>query len=365
MIKFFDIYRQDKRIFKKNIKDLSKIIKDGSFVNSKVVEKFEKKFSEFCNVKYVVGCGNGTDAIFLALKSLNLKKNSEVLLPAQTYCSTIFAAISAGLKPVLVDIQKDNPTICPEDLKKKISNKTVAIILVHLYGECCNIKKIKKVIRNRKIILIEDAAQAHGAYDWSYGKKGKKVGSIGNIACFSFYPGKNLGAYGDAGAVTTDNKKLYDKILKLRNLGGIKKYQHDLVGYNSRLDSLQAAILLNKLKELNANNNKRKKIAKHYLKNITNKKIKKLNLSKGCVYHQFVILSKNEKKIIKILKKNKIPYGKHYPKPIHKLAAVRKKYLKKKFINAERFSKYGTSLPMDPNLKKNQLNKICKLLNSI
>ena len=263
MIKFFDIYRQDKKIFNKNIRDLSKIIKDSSFVNSKVVEKFEKKFSEFCNVKYAVGCGNGTDAIFLALKSLNLKKNSEVLLPAQTYCSTIFSVIRAGLKPVLIDIQKDNPTMCPEDLKKKISNKTVAIILVHLFGECCNIKEINKVIRNRKIIVIEDAAQAHGAYDWSYGKKGKKVGSIGNIACFSFYPGKNLGAYGDAGAVTTGSKKLYDKILKLRNLGGIKKYQHDLIGYNSRLDSLQAAILLNKLRELNANNNKRKKIEKN------------------------------------------------------------------------------------------------------
>ncbi len=287
------------------------------------------------------------------------------MLPAQTYCSTAFSVIRADLKPVLVDIQKNNPTMCPEDLKKKISNKSVAIILVHLYGECCNIKEIKKVIKNKKIIIIEDAAQAHGAYDWSYGKKGKKVGSIGDIACFSFYPGKNLGAYGDAGALTTNSKKLYDKLLKLRNLGGIKRYEHELIGYNSRLDSLQAAILLNKLKELNTNNNKRKKIAKYYLKNITNKKINKLNFNKGCVYHQFVILSKNEKKIIKILIKNKIPYGKHYINPIHKLPALKKKYLKKKFINAEKFSKYGISLPIDPNLKINQLNKVCKVLNSI
>jgi len=196
-------------------------------------------------------------------------------------------------------------------------------------------------------------------------KKGKKVGSIGDIACFSFYPGKNLGAYGDAGALTTNSKKLYDKLLKLRNLGGNKRYEHELVGFNSRLDSLQAAILLNKLKELNKNNDKRKKIAKYYLKNITNKKISKLNFNKGCVYHQFVILSKNEKKIIKILIKNKIPYGKHYPSPIHKLPALKKKYLKKKFTNAEKFSKYGISLPIDPNLKINQLNKVCKVLNSI
>ncbi len=365
MIKFFDIYRQDRKFLKKNINDLTKIIKHSSFINGQSVELFERKFSKFCDVKYAAGCNSGTDAIFLALKSLNLKKNSEVLLPAQTYCSTIFSVIRANLKPVLVDIQKDNPTICPKDLKKKISSRTAAIILVHLYGECCNIKDINKIIKNRKIFIIEDAAQAHGAYDWSYGKRGKKVGSIGDIACFSFYPGKNLGAYGDAGAITTNNKKLYDKILKRRNLGGVKRHQHDLIGYNSRLDSVQAAILLNKLKELNKNNNKRRKIAKYYSKNIFNKKIEKLNISKGCVYHQFVILSKNEKKIIKVLIKNKIPYGKHYPRPINKLIALKKIFMKKKFVNAERFSRFGLSLPIDPNLKIKQLHKICKVLNAI
>ena len=365
MIKFFDIYRQDKKIFKKNIRDITKIITHNSFINGEPVKTFEKNFSNFCNTKYAVGCNSGTDAIYFALKALNLKKNSEVILPAQTYCSTIFSVIRANLKPVLVDIQKDNPTICSKDLKKKISKNTAAIIMVHLYGECCNIKEIKKVISGKKIFIIEDAAQAHGAYDWSYGKKGKRVGSIGDIACFSFYPGKNLGAYGDGGGVTTNNKKFYKKLLMLRNLGGIKKYEHSLIGYNSRLDTIQAAILNNKLSQLDKNNYKRKKIADFYFKNIQNKKITKLNLNKGCVYHQFVILSKDEKRTIKILNKNKIPNGKHYPSPLHKLPAIKNMFLGKKFINAEKFSNQGISLPIDPNLSLKELKLVCRVLNTI
>ena len=294
MIKFLDIFKQDKNIFKDNINDIARVIRKNEFINGKSVNVFEKNFSKFCKTKYAVGCNSGTDALFLALKALNLKKNSEVLLPAQTYCSTLFSIINAGLKPVLVDIQKDNPTISMDDLKNKLSNKTKAIIIVHLYGECANIKQIKKIIRNRKIYLIEDAAQAHGAVDYSYGKKGKTVGSIGDMACFSFYPGKNLGAYGDAGAITTDNKKLFKNLLKLRNLGGIKKYQHDLIAFNSRLDTIQASILTNKLRNLNYHNLKRKNYL-FYKRNINNKNVQLLRYSKGCVYHQFVILSKKEK----------------------------------------------------------------------
>ena len=231
-----------------------------------------KKFSRFCGTKYTVGCNSGSDALFLSLKALNLKKGSEVILPAQTYCSTAFAVIRANLKPVLVDIQNNNPTISIKNLKKKITKKTAVIILVHLYGEVCDIKNIKKLIKNKKIHLIEDAAQAHGAKDFSINKNGKTAGSLGILGCFSFYPGKNLGAYGDGGAITTNSKKLYIKLLKLRNLGGIKKYEHDIIGFNSRLDTIQALILTRKLKELNRNNNKRKKIAKIYDQKINNKK---------------------------------------------------------------------------------------------
>ena len=352
MIKFLNIFKQDKNIFNDNIKDISQVIKKNEFINGKSVKIFEKNFSNFCRTKYSIGCNSGTDALFLALKSLELKKNSEVLLPAQTYCSTLFSVINAGLKPVLVDIQKDNPTICVNDLKKKISSKTKALIIVHLYGECSDIKKIKNIIKNKKIYLIEDAAQAHGAIDYSYGRKGKTVGSIGDMACFSFYPGKNLGAYGDAGAITTNNKKYFYNLLKLRNLGGIKKYQHSMVAFNSRLDTIQASILVNKLRFLNSNNLKRKKIALFYKKNINNKYVQTLRYSKGCVYHQFVILCKKEKKLTKLLTKKNIQWGKHYPQPLHKLDATKKLFKNKNFPNAEYFSSNGISLPIDPNLKK-------------
>ena len=365
MIKFLNIFKQDKNIFNDNIKDISQVIKKNEFINGKSVKIFEKNFSNFCRTKYSIGCNSGTDALFLALKSLELKKNSEVLLPAQTYCSTLFSVINAGLKPVLVDIQKDNPTICVNDLKKKISSKTKALIIVHLYGECSDIKKIKNIIKNKKIYLIEDAAQAHGAIDYSYGRKGKTVGSIGDMACFSFYPGKNLGAYGDAGAITTNNKKYFYNLLKLRNLGGIKKYQHSMVAFNSRLDTIQSSILVNKLRYLNSNNLKRKKIALFYKKNINNKYVQTLRYSKGCVYHQFVILCKKEKKLTKLLTKKNIQWGKHYPQPLHKLDATKKLFKNKNFPNAEYFSSNGISLPIDPNLKKKELIKICNVINSL
>ena len=365
MINFLSIFRQDKKIFKRNIYDISRIIKKANFINGNEVMKFESKFSKYCGTKYAVGCNSGSDALFLALKALELKKNSEVIVPAQTYVSTIFAVLRAGLKPVLVDIQKDNPTLDITNLKKKISNKTSAIIAVHLYGECSDIKNIRKVIKNKKIFLIEDAAQAHGSVDFSYGEKGFKTGSLGDMGCFSFYPGKNLGAYGDGGAITTNKKKYYLKLKKLRNLGGINKYQHDILGYNSRLDTIQATILSNKLDYLDSNNNKRKKIANFYNNNISKEKIKKLKYSKGCVFHQYVILSKMEKKIIKIFKKNKIQFGKHYPQSLNKIKAIKEIFKNEKYPNAEFFSKYGISLPIDPNLKTKDLKKICSILNLI
>jgi UDP-2-acetamido-2-deoxy-ribo-hexuluronate aminotransferase len=359
-MKFLDIANQDKKIQRKIFKDIHSVVNKTDFILGSKVQEFEKKFSKFCDVKYGVGCANGTDAIILALESLNLPKNSEVILPAMTWCSTLFAVIKANLKPVLVDIQKNNPTICTNDLKKKITKKTSAIIIVHLYGECCDTDKIKKIIKNKKIYLIEDAAQAHGSYDIS---SKKKVGSIGDLACFSFYPGKNLGAYGDAGFVSTNNKTFYKRLLKLRNMGSEKKYQKELIGSNSRLDTIQAVILLEKLKHLNFLNSKRKSIANFYKKNIINKNIKKLDYSEGCVYHQYVITCKKINKLILFLKEKKIPFGRHYPKAIHELIAVRKLFKNKKYENSERLAHYGLSLPTNPMLKLEDLKYICKSLN--
>ena len=186
---------------------------------------------------------------------------------------------------------------------------------------------------------------------------------MGDIACFSFYPGKNLGAYGDAGAIVTKNRKLYEHMLKFRNLGAKYKFKHELVGINSRLDTIQASILINKLKYLDSFNNKRKVIAKLYNKFIKNENITKLNYSKGCVYHQYVIMSKKPDKFRNYLKLKNIPFGRHYPEPLNKLKAVKHLFKNQKFSNSELLASHGTSLPINPMLKKSDIIKICKTIN--
>ena len=258
MIKFLDLLKQDKNLHKSIIFKIKKLLNKGDFILGDETQIFEKKFSKFCQSKYAVSCANGTDALTLALKCLNLPKNSEVLIPAMTYCSTAFSVIEANLKPVLVDTEKYRSTIDIQELKKKIPNKTKVIMPVHLYGSVANLKEIKKIINNRKIYLIDNCSQAHGAIDDTDTKR-KKIGSTTDISCFSLYPGKNLGAYGDAGIITTNNLNFYNKLRKLRNLGSEKKFIHDEVGLNSRLDTIQAIILNEKLKNLSSHNKKRQK----------------------------------------------------------------------------------------------------------
>lgn len=363
MIKFLDLYKQDKNLHANIIKKISYLFKKGDFILGKDVKIFENNFSKYCGSKYAISCANGTDALILALKSLNLPKNSEVIIPAMTYCSTAFSVIEANLKPILVDTGNLTSTICIKDLKKKISKKTKVILPVHLYGSVANLKEIKNIIKYKKIYLVDDCAQAHGAYDDSSNQK-KRIGSATDISCFSLYPGKNLGAYGDAGIITTNNLKFFKRIRKLRNLGSEKKFKHDLVGMNSRLDTIQAIILNEKLKNLDNYNSKRKKIAKYYNQNIKNLKIQKIQYSKSCVFHQYVVLVNNKKRLIKLFKNNKIQYGFHYPYAIHQLHVFRKIFKNKSFKNAERLAKNSISLPIDPNLKLNNIKKIVKILNT-
>ena len=359
MIKFLDIYKQDKKLHLSILNNFKKIFKKGDFILGKDVTSFEKNFSKFCNSKFSIGCANGTDALTIALKSLNLKKDSEVIIPAMTYCSTAFSVINANLKPVLVDTEFMKSTISITDLKKKINNKTKVIMPVHLYGSVININEIKRLIKGKSIYIIDDCAQAHGAKD----DNGNKVGSLADISTFSLYPGKNLGAYGDAGVITTNNKKFYTTIKKLRNLGSEVKFKHDLVGMNSRLDSLQAIILNHKLKQLPKFNSKRRKIASEYDNKIVNKKIEKLRYSKFSVYHQYVLLVKRRNEFIKHLKKAKIQYGFHYPFAVHQLGAFKKYFKNEKFPNSEILAKYGISIPIDPNLSKKDINYIIGQLN--
>lgn len=376
MIKFFNISKQDNNISKKIITDIKKIIKSNSFINGSAVNNFEKNFAKYCGSKYAIACANGTDAIFFALKALGLKKGSEVILPAMTYCSTIFSVMNCNLKPVLVDIQDNSPLINLNNIKRLISKKTKVIIPVHLYGSVVDVKNIKKIIKKKKIYVIDDCAQAHGAFDCSncvnYKKKnccksGKRVGSLSYISCFSLYPGKNLGAYGDAGIITTNNKRIYNYLKKITNLGSTKKFHHELIGFNSRLDTIQASVLNNKLKYLDKNNEKRSLIAKIYNTKIINPKAKKIEYTKGSVFHQYVIKMKKKDKIklIKIFRKNNIEYGFHYPKSLNKLSALKNYFFNKKYLNAEILANECISLPIDPNLSKANVELITKLINSI
>jgi dTDP-4-amino-4,6-dideoxygalactose transaminase len=363
-IKFFDISRQDKKIQKEIIIKISNSIKKNKFILTKEVSNFENEFANFCGTKFAIGVGNGTDAIYIALKSLGLKKNDEVIIPAMTWKSTIVSVSNCQLKPVLVDINKDNSNINLDDLKKKISKKTRAIIIVHLYGNPADTFQIKKLIKNKNIKLIEDAAQAHGARDVNLKKN---VGSLGDLACFSFYPGKNLGAYGDAGCITTNNLKYYKKALSLRNIGifnNKNKSDCNDIGINSRLDTIQSIILSAKLKKINTLNNNRVKIANYYNKNINNKNIIKLRYSEGSVYHQYVIKTNKRNLLIKKLKENKIEFGIHYKTSINKLKYYKSIFRKFSFNNAEDLAAKCISLPMDPLLSKKEQNRIIKVLNN-
>ena len=361
MIKFLDLNKQDKNIQNRIIKDFKNIINKSNFINGNEIKEFENKFANYIGSKYAISVANGTDALIIALKALNLKKNDEVILPAMTWKSTLLSVTNLNLKPILVDINKKNSNMNLIELKQKISKRTKVIIAVHLYGNPCELKKIKKLIKNKKIFIIEDAAQAHGAYDYDLKKN---AGSIGTFGCFSFYPGKNIGAYGDAGCVTTNSKYLANRVRKIKNIGSLNKFDCEIQGINSRLDTLQAAVLKNKIIYLDKNNKKRKLIAKFYTEKIKNEKIIKLDYEKGCVYHQYVILSKIKKKIINSLTKNKIQFGEHYPISINNLKFIKKDFVKEKFKNAEFLAKYCISLPIDPTLKMKELKRICNVLNN-
>ena len=360
MIKFYDISNQDKHLHNTFINIVKKHFKKSDFILGQSVRKFEINFANFTNSKFAVGCANGTDALYLALKALNLPKNSEVIVPAMTWVSTVLSIINNNLKPVLVDVNKHDSLISLNEIKKKLSSKTKVIMPVNLYGGVVNIKEIKNIIKKKKIFIIEDSAQAHGGKD----NFGNSIGKYSDFSCYSFYPGKNLGCYGDGGMVTTNKKKYYNKLIKLRNLGQKRKNFHDEIGVNSRLDSIQASLLNLKLKSLKKFNLKRKQIANFYKNNIQNDKIDTIKYSTNAVYHQYVILVKNKKKLIKYLENNFIQYGIHYPNPINKLKCFSKLFKNKKFTNSEYISSRCLSIPIDPILKKSEVNKITKVLNS-
>lgn len=346
---------------KKIDRKIEKVLNSNSYILSKEVDNFEKKFSKYLNVKYSVGVSNGTDAIVLALQACNIKEGDEVITTSHTAFATIAAIVDVGATPVFIDIKEEDFTIDVSMVQNKITSKTKAIIAVHIYGNPVDIIKLKKIKKKNNIILIEDCAQAHGS---EYNRK--KTGSFGDISCFSFYPTKNLSTFGDAGMVSTNSNKLYKKIKLLREYGWIKKNVSLQKGSNKRLDELHASILNIKLDYLDKFNYKRIFIAKKYLKFIKSEKLilPKLNSIKKHVFHLFVVRVKNNKrtKFINYLKKNNIYAGIHYPIPNHQQLPF-KKYCKTKLHVTEKISKEIVSIPIYPLLRNNEITKIISVIN--
>lgn len=365
MIPFVDLKAQYDSIKDEIDKAIQNVLNTTSFIMGEELIKFEEEFASFCNTKYAIGVANGSDALILALRACSIGKRDEVITVSHTFIATAEAITHVGGKIVFGDINPKTYTIDVSKIEEKITEKTKAIIPVHLYGQPTDMDPIIRLAEKYNLRIIEDAAQAHGA---EY--KGKKVGSIGDVGCFSFYPGKNLGAYGDAGMIVTNNKGIAEKIKLFRNHGRItKKYEHEIEGYSSRLDNLQAAILRVKLKYLNKWNDMRRSNAKKYSELLSN--IDEVitpyeaNYAKH-VYHLYVIRTENRDKLRDVLKSEGVATGIHYPIPLHLQPAYNYLgYKRGNFPITEECGQKILSLPMFAELSNEDINKICCLISAI
>ncbi|GGD26798.1 DegT/DnrJ/EryC1/StrS family aminotransferase [Hyunsoonleella pacifica] len=365
MIKFLDlnlvneVYETD---FKKSFKDF---LKSGHYILGNQVSEFENEFASFCGTEYCIGVSSGLDAlqlIFEAYKVIGrLSVGDEVLVPANTYIASVLAISNAGLKPVLIEPCLKTYNIDSSEIEANINAKTKAILGVHLYGQLYNVSELEHISKKYNLLLIEDAAQAHGA---TY-TDGRVAGNLSAVAAFSFYPTKNLGALGDAGAVTTNDKQLAEVIFKLRNYGRISTYKNELQGYNCRLDELQATFLRIKLKKLRLDNKERQKLAQLYINNIDNNDVVLpfFNDINQHVFHLFVIRSEKRDLLKAYLLKNNVQTLIHYPLPIHKQPAY-KQWTNFRFPYTEKIHDEVLSLPLYPRLSVESLHKVCALINS-
>lgn len=366
MINNWEYLSEYKKYKPKILKLIDKILSSGTLLFGKELARFEKNFCLYNKAKYGLGIANGTDALFMALKSLNIGSGDEVITVSNTAIPTVAAIVSSGAIPRFVDIG-DDYLIDPSKIPLAINKNTKAIIVVHLFGQVCDMPKIIKIAKKFKLRIIEDCAQSCGAT-----LEGKKCGTWGDIGCFSFYPTKILGSYGDGGFIITKNKTLYKKIKSYRFYGietenqnsrYFKKYYALSHGTNSRLSEVQAGILNFKLKKLNKFISERQKIAKLYISGLANTKFKLPQL-KNNVFHIFPVLHNNRKSIFKNLKKKKINLNINYPFPIHKMKAY-KKYVCKScncLEKTEKISKQIFSLPIYPNFSITNIDKIITYL---
>ena len=336
------------------------ILRKGWYILGEEVENFEKEYAEFIGTKYSLGIDNGLNALVLAFRALNIGKGDEVIVQGNTFIATVMGITQNGATPIFVE-PDEFYNINIDKIEEKITDKTKAICIVHLYGQATEMDKVLELCKKYDLKLVEDCAQAHGA---EY--KGQKVGSFGDIGCFSFYPGKNLGCFGDGGAITTNSKEIYDRIKMLRSYGSEKKYHHIEVGYNARLDELQAGLLRIKLSYLKELTEERIKIAKRYLDEIKNPLIQLPNIKENCthVWHLFVTRVENREKFQKYLEENGIGTVIHYPIPPHLSKAYEYLgYKKGDFPITEKYAKTVLSLPIYNEMKKEEIDYVIDIIN--
>lgn len=359
MIKFVDLSRQYESIKDEINQALAPVLAEGDFILGKEVTEFERDFADFIGVDYCVGVASGFDALTLSLVALGVGSGDEVIAPANTFIATVLGAAHLQATIKLVDIG-DDYNLDYEQLKRTITAYTKVIIPVHLYGHPCDMTQLTKIASDYDVKVLEDSAQAHGAR-WV----GQRVGSFGDVAAFSFYPGKNLGAYGDGGAVTTNNEQLAQKIRCLRDVGQSEKYIHSEKGFNSRLDTLQAAVLRVKLKHLETWNKRRRELAALYLHELADTKAILPNSSDQAesVWHLFVIQVPRRDELMAALKSAGIVAGIHYPIPIHlQKAFTDLGYQRGSFPKTELVTEKIISLPLFPELREEEIRQISQIV---
>lgn len=342
-------------------KAIQKVILKTDFILGEELQKFEEAFAKFCGVKYAVGVDSGTGALELALHALGIGSGDEVIVPVFTFYATASAVATVGAKPVFVDVEDDTGNINSAKIEAAITSKTRAILPVHLFGQPANLIEIQKIARRHKFYLIEDACQAHGAKIQMEDSRWKKAGAVGEMGCFSFYPGKNLGAYGDGGMVVTENHQYAEKIKLFRDYGRTGKYQHDSLGYNRRLDTLQAAILRAKLKKLDGWNKLRRKNSDLYDKLLNEIGVRSFKIRSFAepVRHVYAIRVPDRDALAAFLKEKGVATGVHYPIPLHLQKAFDfLGYKQGDFPVAEKIAEEILSLPIFPELQFSEIRKI-------
>ncbi len=357
-ISFVKLGPENQIIKKAFLKKVSDMIDRSSFALGEESKLFEKDFAKFCGAKFCLGLGSGTDALHAALLACGVKKGDEVITTPISYTATSLAIAYTGAKPVFVDVLNDG-NIDPSKIEKAITPKTKAILVVHMYGNPCDLSKIGAIAQKHKLLVIDDCAHSHGAV-----YRGKKIGSLTDISCWSFYPTKNLGAWGNAGAITTNNKELLDRAFLFKNFGGLDKNNSKVIGYNYRLDDMQAMILSLKLKHLAQANKKRQSVARGYNKELIGVgDIKMLPFSTDCSYYVFTIKTKDRDALQKFLVDRGVQTFIHYPLPIHLQECFKYlKYKKGDFPVAELHAQTVLSLPCYPSMLLNEQRYVVSVI---